>query len=384
MVQVGGRVKQLLVGTLPALLLCLLLDFVAGGVLGAYFEKIMSYYPVLFVIIPGLMANRGNIFGAMASRLTTLLHLGEMEPRFGDENVHRNIMLSMLLSLFPVFLLWAVRVIKLKTLYLSVLAIVLVSTILSNLVMGYSTALATIVPFRKGVDPDTVAAPIVTSVGDIVTLPFLVFFLLLFEGMLPAFYLAMLLSAAIFILMIAKVKLRREDREIFKEVLEILLVTTLISAVSGGLLEHYSEAIYASILFGVVYPSIAGSTGNFGSIVGAKTSTRIHLGEVEGIMDRETMLDIAMYTSTGFLIGLLINIIGIFVVRVTLGRDAGIVWPFVVLYPLLLLTTMVVAYYLSRLFVRLGLDPDNGTVPMITTLADLMSMVFIVGIVHVL
>ena len=58
--------------------------------------------------------------------------------------------------------------------------------------------------------------------------------------------------------------------------------------------------------------------------------------------------------------------------------------PFVVLYPLLLLTTMVVAYYLSRLFVRLGLDPDNGTVPMITTLADLMSMVFIVGIVHVL
>ncbi len=384
MVQVGGRVKQLLVGTLPALLLCLLLDFVAGGVLGAYFEKIMSYYPVLFVIIPGLMANRGNIFGAMASRLTTLLHLGEMEPRFGDENVHRNIMLSMLLSLFPVFLLWAVGVIKLKTLYLSVLAIVLVSTILSNLVMGYSTALATIVPFRKGVDPDTVAAPIVTSVGDIVTLPFLVFFLLLFEGMLPAFYLAMLLSAAIFILMIAKVKLRREDREIFKEVLEILLVTTLISAVSGGLLEHYSEAIYASILFGVVYPSIAGSTGNFGSIVGAKTSTRIHLGEVEGIMDRETMLDIAMYTSTGFLIGLLINIIGIFVVRVTLGRDAGIVWPFVVLYPLLLLTTMVVAYYLSRLFVRLGLDPDNGTVPMITTLADLMSMVFIVGIVHVL
>ncbi len=384
MVQVGGRVKQLLVGTLPALLLCLLLDFVAGGVLGAYFEKIMSYYPVLFVIIPGLMANRGNIFGAMASRLTTLLHLGEMEPRFGDENVHRNIMLSMLLSLFPVFLLWAVGVIKLKTLYLSVLAIVLVSTILSNLVMGYSTALATIVPFRKGVDPDTVAAPIVTSVGDIVTLPFLVFFLLLFEGMLPAFYLAMLLSAAIFILMIAKVKLRREDREIFKEVLEILLVTTLISAVSGGLLEHYSEAIYASILFGVVYPSIAGSTGNFGSIVGAKTSTRIHLGEVEGIMDRETMLDIAMYTSTGCLIGLLRNVIGIVGVRVTLGKDAGIVWPFVVLYPLLLLTTMVVAYYLSRLFVRLGLDPDNGTVPMITTLADLMSMVFIVGIVHVL
>ncbi len=382
MVYAGGRVKQLFLGTLPALLLCLLLDFVAGGVLGAYFEKIMNSYPILFVIIPGLMANRGNIFGAMASRLTTLLHLGEMEPRIGDENVPRNILLSMLLSLLPVLLLWVVGVIKLKVFCLYVLAIVLVSMIFSNLVMGYSTALATILPFRRGIDPDTVAAPIVTSVGDIVTLPFLIFILLLFEELLPVFYLSMLLSFAIFILMLVKIKLRKEEKAIFKEVLEILLVTSLISAVSGSLLEHYSEAIYASILFSVIYPSISDSTGNFGSIVGAKTSTRIHLGEIEGIMDRETLVDIAMYTFTGFLIGFLINVIGAFVVRITLGRTAGIVWPFVALYPFLLLLTMITAYYLSRVFVRIGLDPDNGTVPMITTLADLMSMIFIVGIVH--
>ncbi len=383
MVYAGGRVKQLFLGTLPALLLCLLLDFVAGGVLGAYFSKIMNSYPILFVIIPGLMANRGNIFGAMASRLTTLLHLGEMKPELGDENIPRNILLSMLLSLLPVLLLWVVGVIKLSALFICVLVIVLVSTIFSNLVMGYATALATILPFRKGIDPDTVAAPIVTSVGDIVTLPFLILFLLLFEGLPPLFYFLMVMAIASFAIMLVKVRLRKEEKTILKEVLEILVITSAISAVSGSLLEHFSEMIYASILFGVVYPSIAGSTGNFGSIVGAKTSTRIHLGEIEGFMDRETALDIITYVAVGFLVGLLINVIGVFVVRMTLGREAGIVWPFVILYPILLLVTMVVAYYISRVFVKIGLDPDNGTVPMITTLADLMSMVFIVGIVHI-
>ncbi|WP_202320337.1 magnesium transporter [Archaeoglobus neptunius] len=384
MIRVGNRVRQLFLGSLPALLLCLLFDFVAGGVLGAYFEKIMNSYPILFVIIPGLMANRGNIFGAMASRLTTLLHLGEMRPRFGDENIARNVLLSLLLSLLPVLVLWTVGVIKIHQLVFSVLLIVLASTVISSIVMGYSTAAATIIPFRRGIDPDAVAAPIVTSVGDVVTLPLLILFVLIFEQSLPLFYISLFAAFLIPAFLMIKIRFREDEKKIFREVLGILIVTSAISSVSGSLFEQYSKLIYSSILFSVVYPSIADSTGNLGAIVGAKTSTRIHLGEVKGTIDRETVIDIISYTFLGFFIGILINLLGILVARLTIGKNVWLIWQFVFLYPLLLLITMFMAYYISRIFVRIGLDPDNGTVPMITTLADLMSMTFIIGIIHLI
>jgi mgtE-like transporter len=378
--EVKGRMHNLISGTLPALILCLLLDFVAGGVLGKFFEKIMESYPIILIILPGLMGLRGNIFGAMASRLTTMLHLGEMEPKIRDERAFKNIFLSIILSLLPVLILWLVGLLKVGRISdaLFILLIVIVSTIFATLLLGYSTVLATVIPYRRGVDPDTVAAPLVTSVGDLVTVPFLIFFILLYENSSSLFYLFSFIALGILILMFIRTKMGEEDWKVFREVIGIIGILSIVSSISGGMLEHYSKVIYASVLFSVLYPPIADSTGNYGSIIGAKTSTRIHLGEIEGFMDGETLLDIIMYFLTGFLIALLMNFIGIFVVSLTLGKSVGILLPFILLYPFLLLFNMLLAYYLARAFTKLGVDPDNTTVPTITTLGDVTSVIFIV------
>jgi len=187
---------------LPALIVCLILDFFAGAFLGRFFEKIMLSYPVIFVILPGLMGLRGNIFGAMASRFTTMLHLGEMEPKLRDKNVVKNIFLGILLSVLPVVVLWIVGVIKVGNVAsgVIVLLIVLTSTIFVSLIMGYATAIATVLPFKRGIDPDTVAAPLVTSAGDLVTIPFLVLFILLHEDLPRLFDILVLL--AVFLLLV--------------------------------------------------------------------------------------------------------------------------------------------------------------------------------------
>lgn len=371
---------------LPALIVCLILDFFAGAFLGRFFEKIMLSYPVIFVILPGLMGLRGNIFGAMASRFTTMLHLGEMEPKLRDKNVVKNIFLGILLSVLPVIVLWIVGVIKVGNVASGVIAllIVLTSTIFVSLIMGYATAIATVLPFKRGIDPDTVAAPLVTSAGDLVTIPFLVLFILLHEDLPRLFDILVLLAVFLLLVMGFRTKFESEEKRMIREILGIIGALALLSSISGGLLESYSEIIYASVVFSVMYPAILDTAGNYGSIIGAKTSTKLHLGEIESVLNRDSLLDIFVYFVTSFFIAILMNVVAIGVVKVSLGKNVGLVFPFIILYPFLVLFNMFIGYFLAIVFDRLGLDPDNATVPTITTLADIFSTLFTVGVAYLI
>ena len=383
---VEGLLKEIILASFPALFLCLLLDFFAGAFLGKFFKKIMIEYPIILVILPGLMGLRGNIYGSLASRFTTMLHLGEMNPTLKDKNVVKNIFISILLSLLPVTILWLVGVIKVREvgIAVAVFLIVITSTIFTSLLLGYSTALATIIPFKKGVDPDAVAAPIVTSIADLITIPLLVGFMFLYEDTPKTFYFLLVLAIILSLIVGKGFKIGKQERKIFVEVLSIVGVLAFISSISGTLLESYSDIIHASIIFSVMYPAILDSTGNLGSVVGAKTSTRIHLGEIEKLFNKTTVIEISLYTILAAILGVLANLIAIGVVKLTLHTHIGFVKPFLLLYPLLAFGVMWMAYFLAITFDRLGLDPDNATVPTITTLADIFSTLFTVGVAHLI
>ena len=383
---VEGLLKEIILASFPALFLCLLLDFFAGAFLGKFFKKIMIEYPIILVILPGLMGLRGNIYGSLASRFTTMLHLGEMNPTLKDKNVVKNIFISILLSLLPVTILWLVGVIKVREvgIAVAVFLIVITSTIFTSLLLGYSTALATIIPFKKGVDPDAVAAPIVTSIADLITIPLLVGFMFLYEDTPKTFYFLLVLAIILSLIVGKGFKIGKQERKIFVEVLSIVGVLAFISSISGTLLESYSDIIHASIIFSVMYPAILDSTGNLGSVIGAKTSTRIHLGEIEKLFNKTTVIEISLYTILAAILGVLANLIAIGVVKLTFHTHIGFVKPFLLLYPLLAFGVMWMAYFLAITFDRLGLDPDNATVPTITTLADIFSTLFTVGVAHLI
>lgn len=379
-------IREVILASFPALLLCLLLDFFAGAFLGKFFDKIMNEYPIILVILPGLMGLRGNIYGSLASRFTTMLHLGEMTPALKDRNVTKNVFISIILSLVPVLILWSIGAIKIRSpeIAIAVLVIIIASTVFAGIVLGYITALATIIPFKHEIDPDAVAAPIVTSAADLITVPLLVSFMLLYEKFSAEFY-ALFAAGLVLLGLLAKLsKIGKSDRRVFAEVLGVVGALALLSSVSGGLLETYSGLIYASVIFSVMYPAVLATTGNLGSIIGTKTSTRLHLGELEGFINRKILVEILVYSAVGALLGLLANLIAIFVVRATLGVDVGIVKPFILLYPLVLFGVMWMAYFLAIIFDRTGLDPDNATVPTITTIADIISTLFIVAVAHMI
>ena len=365
---------------LPSLLLCLIFDFVGGTFLGKFFDKLMVDYPIILIVLPGLMGLRGNIFGSLSSRFTTALYLGEMRASLRDRMVAENIYLSIVLSLLPILILWIVGTLKIQDIWTNFVAllILIASTIAVSLVLGYSTAIVTIIPFRRGIDPDLIAAPLITSIADVLTIPMLIAFLLLFEYREDVFILSFLILLLIMLYMSYKYRI---DRRVFFEIFGTLSVLAIISSASGTLLESYSEVVYKTAILSVIYPAILDSLGNYGAIIAAKTSTKLHLGEFKSPFDSKIFFDVVSLLTTGIAISSGIYILGYSIAVWILKKSVAFFFlPFVASYILLLFFVMILSTILASVFHKFGFDPDNVSIPAITTISDLIGTAYTVAI----
>ncbi|AFK22728.1 magnesium transporter [Pyrococcus sp. ST04] len=372
-------IKEAALVSLPGLVFAMFIDFFAGIFMGKYFEDLMKY-AVLLVILPGLMGLRGNIFGALASRFTTMLHLGEMEPSLKDKNVRKNVILSIILSMIPLFILWTIGALKIRDHALASLAVVVTSTLFATLILAYTTAGATIIPFKKGIDPDAIAVPLVTATADLITIPLLVTFLYIYEHDKPIFLVLSLLGIFLSTVVGINVRYSREDLDLIREILGVIGALAMISSITGSLLQTYSSRIQGTV-FTIMYPVVLASLGNIGSIIGSKTSTRVHLGEIEGLLDLKTLIEIVVYSGLSLPLAMLMSIVGKYLFTFTTKQPGEIYFRFILSYPLVAMGVMFLAYFLTRSFEKMGLDPDNVTVPTITTLSDIISTLFIVAII---
>ena len=372
------RLKQTFLVTFPALLLCLALDFVGGGVLGKNFEMIATSYPLLLVILPGLSDLRGNVFGAMASRMTTALHLGKIRGIL-DKEVTTNVSMAIGSSKIPLIVLWVAGAIKLGFSHSAfiVLLIVIASAIVIGLLLGYSTAFITIFPYRWGADPDMIAAPLITSVADVITIPTLVYLIFFYEDHETAFYAFTALMIVLFVLLIFLSDYKKEHVRAFKEVSGVLTILALIEIFSGSTLESYSDVISKAIILSVMYPSILDSVGNFASIAAATTSTRLNLSGKSALRNREFYLDVSALLLLTPIIGFLTNYIAVHVTSL-IGYHAALIWPFILGYPLLVVANMSIGVFIAYLSHRFNIDPDNVAIPTVTTISDVMGTLFVV------
>lgn len=378
------RLKQTFLVTFPALLLCLALDFVGGGVLGKNFEMIATSYPLLLIILPGLSDLRGNVFGAMASRMTTALHLGKIRGIL-DKEVTTNISMAIGSSKIPLIVLWIAGAVKLGFSHSAfvVLLIVIASAIVIGLLLGYSTAFITIFPYRWGADPDMIAAPLITSVADVITIPTLVYLIFFYEDHETAFYAFTAIMIVLFVLLIFLSDYKKEHVRAFKEVSGVLTILALIEIFSGSTLESYSDVISKAIILSVMYPSILDSVGNFASIAAATTSTRLNLSGKSALKNREFYLDVSALLLLTPIIGFLTNYIAVHVTRL-IGHHAALIWPFIIGYPFLVMANMAIGVFIAYLSHRFNIDPDNVAIPTVTTISDVMGTLFVVLLAKVM
>lgn len=164
---------------LPALGASVVGGLVAGVVLGGMRED-LRVVPGLLVMVPALLATRGNVYGSLGARLATALHQGLIEPQFAvDDRVQAAVAASManglLASTFAAVLAYVILtglsapVAPLSTL----VAIALLAGLLSGTALTVAVVTVVFVGYRRGYNPDTLVGPIVTTTGDVFGVAFL-------------------------------------------------------------------------------------------------------------------------------------------------------------------------------------------------------------------
>jgi mgtE-like transporter len=166
---------------LPALGASVVGGLIAGLVLGGMRGELRAV-PGLLVLIPALLATRGNVYGSLGARIATGLHQGLVEPRVtaGDERLRRAVAAAigngLLASAFAATAAFLVLTLlsrnpaPLPTL----LGVALVAGLLSGVALSTVVVVLVFAGYRRGRDPDTLVGPIVTTAGDVFGLAFLV------------------------------------------------------------------------------------------------------------------------------------------------------------------------------------------------------------------
>ncbi len=170
------RVWDILRESLPLLLAMAVIELAAGSFIGRM-EHSLERLPGLLALLPAVLAMRGNISTSMGSRLGTATRFGLLpRDRWVSPVVWHNLAASMVLGVILSVL--AAVVAHVTTVSLGFesagilpLAIIAVSAgAVSGVIMGGVAILTMRVAFRRGLDLDNVAGPVLMTMSDLFTL----------------------------------------------------------------------------------------------------------------------------------------------------------------------------------------------------------------------
>jgi mgtE-like transporter len=171
---VGDVVRDAYEEALPALATSVVGGLFAGVVLGGMRAELRAV-PGLLVLVPALLATRGNVYGSLGARLSTALHQGLVEPRvdLGDRRLRAAVAAAVangiLASAFAATAVYALltalgsAVAPLPTL----VSVAVLAGVLSGAALSVAVVTVVFAGYRRGTDPDTLVGPLVTTTGDV-------------------------------------------------------------------------------------------------------------------------------------------------------------------------------------------------------------------------
>jgi mgtE-like transporter len=360
-------------------------DLLAGLTLGAI-TGTLEDLPGLIVLVPAAIGMRGNIFGALGSRLGTAIHTGTF--RFSwrrDTVVGQNLWASVALTFFISAALAVLAKAMASAFGVSetislvdFLVISIVGGVLSSaIVLGVTLGVAALA-VRREWDMDNVAAPLVTATGDMVTLPalFLATFLVGIGGVTEAIA-AVATALAILSLVMVWRSGHELLRRIVRESLPVLIVAGAVDIVAGLTIEHRLDSFLAYPALLVLVPPFLEDTGALGGVLSARLATKLHLGIIEPTAkpQRAARDDFAIIGLLAVPVFVLLAL-SADLVALLFGYASPGVWQMIAISLLggVMATTVAVAvaYYGGVATYRLGLDPDTYGVPLLTSTMDLV------------
>jgi mgtE-like transporter len=366
-------------------------DLFAGLTLGAITDTLETL-PGLLVLVPAAIGMRGNIFGGLGSRFSTAIHTGTFRvsrrlDTLVGQNVVASLALSLSISLVLAVLAKAVSVAFGVANSISIVDFVVISVVggmLSSIVVLVVVIVVTTAAVRFELDLDNVSTPIVTAAGDVVTLPslFLATYLIGVAWFTPVVGVICLVAGLVALVVALQARLPIL-RSIMRESVPILVIAGSVDVIAGITIEKRIESflVYPALL--VLVPPFLEDAGALGGILSSRIATKLHLGTVE--LSRspwravgEDILLVSVYAlPTFFLLGVSADIVA---ALFDLASPGALQMIGVSMLAGTFATTaaVLVGYYGAVATYRLGLDPDNHGIPIVTSSLDFLGAVSLI------
>ena len=253
---------------------------------------------------------------------------------------------------------------------------VVVATMAIGLTLTFLTTKVAFVSFKKGLDPDIVVYPIMSTTADIfVTLCYVLILNMFFFADMGKWVVALIAFA--FLLPTLYV-LRRNLHEpeflkTVKESLATMVFVAFIVNVTGTVLRGISEVVENRLEIYTVYPALIDMVGDVGSVVGSTATTKLALGLLKPSFSsiRNHAKNILSAWSASIVLFIILAIASLFLNGiVSLPALSNLL---VILLAANLISVgviVLVSYGISILTFKRGLDPDNFVIPIESSLAD--------------
>ena len=397
-----------------SLLFCSFTGLLAGIGL-SLMTGMLQALPGLMILIPPAIAMRGNIYSALVSRLGTSMHLGLFSPTLKRggvlyQNAYTSLLLTLVLSvILGILAKLAAQMFGMPNVeYLSIHGFVLISVIaglVSGIILLGIALLISIIGYHRSWDLDNMSSPIITSAGDMMTIPsLLVAALLLLKLNVysnlwnPGSWLSPVnLLSAIFIVtaVLWSIKgLRSNDapvKRILVESIPMLFICGVLGTIAGIALNMELEGLIALPAILVIIPPFLGESNALGGILSARLSSMLHIGTVEpkSFPDKRVSANFAVIYLLALFLFSFVGVIA-YVASIYLGIHTSEVEILEMLAISLiggiLCTTFlnVASYYIAILSFRFGMDPDNDTIPLITSLTDVVGVLCLLFAMYII
>ena len=386
-----GEERVALVVGAVALLLAATADLGAGVILSSAEDRI-ARLPGLLLLVPSAIALRGATFGAFGARLGTALVVGTYEPELRPgswlwRHVEAVGVLTLVTSVEAALLAWGMgRVLEQPTVPLGDLVVVstigglLASLVLLGVTLGLARGSS-----RRGWSMDDVGAPAITATGDLLTIPAL----LLATGLVgrdtvTASIAWTVAAVSVGALVYGLLHPRDTIRRLVRESVVVLSGAALVSVLAGAVLEGQNELFLSVPVLLVLFPAFVAIFGALGGILSSRLTSKLHLGLITPTTRPQREVGLEVSVTFLFALGVYLYIgVGAWLLAASLGVES-------VPLPQLLGVSVVggllgtaflagVATTAATATYRLGLDPDNHAIPIVTSVMDFIGMLCLVG-----
>jgi mgtE-like transporter len=171
---------------------------------------------------------------------------------------------------------------------------------------------------------------------------------------------------------------------IIRTMLPLLATLSILQMVSGTVLETFEEQLLTTPSLLVLVPVTIGTAGNLGSIMCSRLSTELHLGTLEFTPDNP-----AIRSNVGAVMGLAATVfvvlgLSAWAIGQVLGGTLAL-WKVMLISVTsgMLLAVFVVVVSITAVYssFRLGYDPDDTTIPVVTNVSDITGVLILFSVV---